>query len=98
MYYYNQLMTITSACVTELNDLLRHHNIPAYAFKQHYEDWDHSWIKYLDLPTIADTYYYKKEYYNFTEKDGEIDFYGHLNLNGNKALGKALRKELDKVL
>ena len=90
---------ICQSCVTQCNHLLEKANIPtvAFAFSKPMDppnkDWDHTWIKYLDIPPIWDLYFFKKEYHNFKSKFGD-DWFGHLTKEGNKALGKRLRDAL----
>ena len=89
---------ICQSCVTQCNHTLEKANIPTVAFAlskpidPNQRDWDHTWIRYLDIPCIEDLYFFKKEYHNF-ESTSE-DWLGHLTREGNKALGKRLRDAL----
>ena len=93
---------ICQASVTQCNHLLKKANIPtvAFAFSKPgifllKKDWDHTWIKYVDIPCIWDLYFFKKKYHNF---DSTSDWYGHLTKEGNKALGKRVRDALGDLI
>ena len=88
---------ICESSVTQCNHTLEKANIPAVAFAFSkpgiflHTNWDHTWIKYLDIPPIWDLYFFKKEYHNF---DSTSDWLGHLTKEGNNLLGKRLRDAL----
>ena len=81
------------SCITQCNHILQKASVPTVAFSLSGRHWEHTWIKYLNIPAVAELYYFKEEYHNF------IDTWdGHLTTEGNKEFGLLLRKELDNVL
>jgi hypothetical protein len=98
---------ICQASVTQCNHILKKANIPtvAFAFSKPgifllKKDWEHTWIKHLDIPCIWDLYFFKEKYHNFDStsdfEKGDYCWFGHLTKEGNKQLGVRLRDALDK--
>ena len=80
-------------CSIKIDDLLMSHGIPTFVFAWNPKFKKYKWCEYLDLEPLKKIFFFDERYHLFTTK-----WLGHINLDGNKKIGKMVDRELRKKL